>query len=100
MNIRGFFVRAFRKTGSGAVTTGDAAGTFVAVPGSSQHVNCDGQAMASISHAENSDKSSVTIDWMPPSNRGPNDVYFFKYTVVQKYNKFWYGTKSQEFKLN
>nr|CAH0100356.1 unnamed protein product [Daphnia galeata] len=86
--FRGFLVIAF----DNANQAGGPIGTFSAIS-NGQTLDCPGvTTMNAATHTENSDKSSVTLNWTAPA--GFAGTVLFKTTFVQDAATFWVATQS------
>ncbi|XP_073724390.1 putative ferric-chelate reductase 1 [Misgurnus anguillicaudatus] len=62
------------------------AGTFsLTDPNTTVLLTCDGQNGRAVSHADNLDKSSITVKWIVPEA----GTFFFRAAVTQTYGAFW-----------
>nr|CAD7574355.1 unnamed protein product [Timema californicum] len=69
-------------------------GTFTAVPGFAQAINCASGVRNAVTHVNSTGKKSLQFEWEPPADyEGPIQ---FNATFVQDYSTFWVGVLSDK----
>lgn len=86
-SFKGFLVMAFDKTDESKPI-----GTFKQ-PVDGKVIDCSGGVMNAVTHTNNLDKKSVTLDWTPPKNFMGQVV--FRTTYVENKLTFWVKTESK-----
>jgi len=89
--IRGFLVQARDSSGNAAPV-----GTFIAGPGS-QGIACSDIPDSSLTHSNNDERSSVSVQWKAPNQPG---TYNILATIVQDKLTYWVAQKSDTITVN